>query len=101
MSSRLNGTLVFERSKNSEIAAGETIDIGKKFGDGSLMNIIFPSPDYSNGYDNAMIVRAVNWAKKRYRLTPTRMPNEQYEMRVGKTSYSPKNMRAYTIKKKK
>ena len=54
---------VFERSKNSEIAAGETIDIGKKFGDGSLMNIIFPSPDNSNGYDNAMIVRAVNWAK--------------------------------------
>ena len=92
---------VFERSKNSEIAAGETIDIGKKFGDGSLMNIIFPSPDNSNGYDNAMIVRAVNWAKKRYRLTPTRMPNGQYEMRVGKTSYSPKNMRAYTIKKKK
>ena len=92
---------VFERSKNSEIAAGETIDIGKKFGDGGLMDIIFPSPDYSNGYDNAMIVRAVNWAKKRYRLTPTRMPNGQYEMRVGKTSYSPKNMRAYTIKKKK
>ena len=54
---------VFERSKNSEITAGETIDIGKKFGDGSLMNIIFPSPDNSNGYDNAMIVRAVNWAK--------------------------------------
>lgn len=25
----------------------------------------------------------------------------RYEMRVGKTSYSPKNMRAYTIKKKK
>ena len=92
---------VFEKSKNSEIAAGETIDIGKKFGDGSLMNIIFPSPDNSNGYDNAMIVRAVNWAKKRYRLTPTRMSNGQYEMRVGKTSYSPKNMRAYTIKKKK
>lgn len=92
---------VFERSKNPEIAAGETIDIGKKFGDGSLMNIIFPSPDYSNGYDNAMIVRAVNWAKKRYRLTPTRMSNGQYEMRVGKTSYSPKNMRAYTIKKEK
>ena len=54
---------VFERSKNSEISAGETIDIGKKFGDGSLMNIIFPSPDYSNGYDNAMIVRAENKAK--------------------------------------
>ena len=42
-----------------------------------------------------------NKFKKRYRLTPTRMPNGQYEMRVGKTSYSPKNMRAYTIKKKK
>lgn len=28
------------------------------------------------------------------------MPNGQYEMRVGKTSYSPKNMRGYTIKKK-
>ena len=29
------------------------------------------------------------------------MSNGQYEMRVGKTSYSPKNMRAYTIKKEK
>ena len=58
----------FLPSTKAEIRLGfarhrESIDIGKKFGDESLMNIIFPSPDYSNGYDNAMIVRAVNWAK--------------------------------------
>lgn len=33
------------------------------FGNGSLINIILPSPDNSNSYDNAMIRRAVKWAK--------------------------------------
>ena len=36
---------VLGRTKNSEMAAGETIDMGKRFGNGSLLNIFFPSPD--------------------------------------------------------
>ena len=91
---------IFGRSKNSEIAARETIEIGKQFGNGSLLNLVFPSPDNSNGYDNAMIQRAINWAKKRYKLTPIRMSNGHYEMGVGKTNYSPRNMRVYTTKRK-
>lgn len=90
---------VLRRTKNSEIAAGETIDMGKRFGNGSLLNILFPSPDNSNSYDNAIIKRAVAWAKKRYSLQPIRMPNGQYEMGVGKNDYSPNKMRVYTIKK--
>lgn len=54
----------------------------------------------SYGYDNAMIQRAINWAKKRYKLTPIRMSNGHYEMGVGKTNYSPRNMRVYTTKRK-
>ena len=65
-----------------------------------MLNLVFPSPDNSNGYDNAMIQRAINWAKKRYKLTPIRMSNGHYEMGVGKTNYSPRNMRVYTTKRK-
>ncbi|GAB6950300.1 hypothetical protein JCM15640A_18850 [Hoylesella timonensis 4401737 = DSM 22865 = JCM 15640] len=90
---------VLGRTKNSEKAAGETIDMGKRFGNGSLLNIFFPSPDNSNSYDNAIIKRSVDWAKNRYSLKPIRMPNGQYEIGVGKNDYSPNNMRVYTIKK--
>ena len=90
---------VLGRTKNSEMAAGETIDMGKRFGNGSLLNIFFPSPDNSNSYDNAIIKRSVDWAKNRYSLKPIRMPNGQYEIGVGKNDYSPNNMRVYIIKK--
>ncbi|ERT57630.1 hypothetical protein HMPREF1254_1213 [Prevotella sp. BV3P1] len=88
---------VLGRTKNSEMAAGETIDMGKRFGNGSLLNIFFPSPDNNNSYDNAIIKRSVDWAKNRYSLKPIRMPNRQYE--IGVNDYSPNNMRVYTIKK--
>ena len=91
---------IFKKSKNSEIAAGETIESGKVFGNGKLLNIIFPSPDNSNNYDNAMIKRVTEWAKKRYKLIPIRMSNGEYKIGMGKTNYSPQNMRVYTIKKK-
>ncbi len=55
---------VLRRTKNSERAAGETIYVGKQFGNGRLLNLFFPSPDNSNSYDNAIIKRAVDWAKK-------------------------------------
>ena len=32
----------------------------------ALINLIFPSYDYSNTYDNAMIKRAIDWTKHRY-----------------------------------
>ena len=90
---------VLRRTKNSERAAGETIYVGKLFGNGRLLNLFFPSPDNSNSYDNAIIKRAVDWAKKRYTLKPICMPNGHYEIGVGKNDYSPNNMRVYIIKK--
>lgn len=90
---------VLRRTKNSERAAGETIYVGKQFGNGRLLNLFFPSPDNSNSYDNAIIKRAVDWAKKRYTLKPICMPNGHYEIGVGKNDYSPNNMRVYIIKK--
>ena len=92
---------VLRRTKNSERAAGETIYVGKQFGNGRLLNLFFPSPDNSNSYDNAIIKRAVDWAKKRYTLKPICMPNGHYEIGVGKNDYSPNNMRVYIIKKQK
>jgi len=56
----------YKNSFDSEFAAISTIADGAQFANGSLLNIIFPSYDYSNTYDNAMIRRAVNWAKQRY-----------------------------------
>ena len=91
---------VFNRSKNSEIAAGETIEAGKAFGNGSLINIILPSPDNSNRYDNAMIRRAVKWAKNRYRLQPVLQANGEFEMMATKTGFSPTNMQVYTKKRR-
>ena len=38
-----------------------TIKLGYLFADGTLMNA-----DNSNSYDNAMILRGINWAEKRY-----------------------------------
>jgi RHS repeat-associated protein len=90
---------VLGRTKNSEKAAGETIDMGKRFGNGSLLNIFFSFPDDGNSYDNAIIKRSVDWAKNRYSLMPIRMPNGQYEIGVGKNDYSPNKMRVYTIKR--
>lgn len=43
-------------------AIKETIKLGQKFGDGNL----FGKSDYSNSYDNHMILRACIWTSKRY-----------------------------------
>ena len=58
-------------------------------------------PDTSNSYDNAMIKRAIDWAKNRYSLSPVRTSNGGYEIGVVRKDYSPANMRVYTIKKNK
>ena len=91
----------FRKSKNSEFAAGRTLELGQQFGNGSLWNLLFPSPDTSNSYDNAMIKRATDWAKNRYSLSPVRTSNGGYEIGVVRKDYSPANMRVYTIKKNK
>ena len=56
----------YKNSFDSEFAARSTIADGAQFANGSLWNLIFPSYDYSNTYDNAMIKRAVDWTKHRY-----------------------------------
>ena len=56
----------YKNSFDSEFAARNTIADGAQFANGSLWNLIFPSYDYSNTYDNAMIKRAIDWAKHRY-----------------------------------
>ena len=56
----------YKNSFDPDFAAISTIADGAQFANGSLLNIIFPSYDYSNTYDNAMIRRAVNWARQRY-----------------------------------
>ena len=33
----------FRKSKNSEFAAGRTLELGQQFGNGSLWNLLFPS----------------------------------------------------------
>lgn len=70
------------------------------FGNGSLINIILPSPNNSNSYDNAMIRRAVKWAKNRYRLQPVLQANGEFEMMATKTGFSPTNMQVYTQKRR-
>ena len=56
----------YKNSFDSEYAERNTIADGAQFANGSLWNLIFPSYDYSNTYDNAMIKRAIDWAKHRY-----------------------------------
>ena len=56
----------YKNSFDSEYAERNTIADGAQFANGSLWNLIFPSYDYSNTYDNAMIKRAVDWVKHRY-----------------------------------
>lgn len=46
---------------NVQKARNGTIKLGYLFADGTLMNA-----DNSNSYDNAMILRGINWAEKRY-----------------------------------
>ena len=56
----------YKDSFDSEYAERNTIADGTQFANDSLWNLIFPSYDYSNTYDNAMIKRAIDWAKHRY-----------------------------------
>ena len=75
---------------NHEYAALETIRLGKKFGSGSILQGIFGIADSSNSYDNEMIKRAVDWAKKRYKIVGHDKWNRNAI--IGKSNYSPNEL---------
>jgi RHS repeat-associated protein len=63
-----------------------TIETGQQFGDGTGLN-----SDKSNGYDNAMIRRAINWAAKRYKTVEgSGWFGDDYDLQ--KTKHSPSNL---------
>jgi RHS repeat-associated protein len=63
-----------------------TIETGQQFGDGIGLN-----SDTSNGYDNAMIRRAINWAAKRYKAVEgSGWFGDDYDLQ--KTNHSPSNL---------
>jgi len=82
---------VYKKTGNASAAESQTIMNGQRFGDGSLLNILFPSPDRSNNYDNAMIKRSINWAKKRYGI------NGQTKS-ITINNWPANKMRVYNIK---
>ena len=91
----------YKNSFDSEFAARSTIADGAKFANGSLWNLIFPSYDYSNTYDNAMIKRAVDWAKHRYykSVEHTYFLGIDFSNRVmKKNDYPANNMGVYILK---
>ena len=75
------------------VAASRTIATGKEFGDGAVVG---GESDNSNRYDNAMIKRAVNWAKERYdakRVPNGKNPRNGTHVEVKKTNHSPSNLK--------
>jgi hypothetical protein len=52
-----------EETGSESQAEATTIKIGQEYGEGHIIN---GKSDTSNNYDNLMIRRAINWAKKRY-----------------------------------
>ena len=93
----------YKNSFDSEFAAISTIADGAQFANGSLLNIIFPSYDYSNTYDNAMIRRAVNWAKQRYYKSVEHTYFLGFDFPnwvMKKNDYPASNMSVYTLKSK-
>ena len=91
----------YKNSFDSEYAERNTIADGAQFANGSLWNLIFPSYDYSNTYDNAMIKRAVDWAKHRYykSVEHTYFLGIDFSNRVmKKNDYPANNMGVYILK---
>ena len=83
---------VYKETGNADIAGRKTIEYGYRFGNGSLLNILFPSPDTDNNYDNAIIIRSINWAKNRYSL--------DNEKKLIKNDWPSDKMKVYNIIKK-
>ncbi|MEZ7674129.1 RHS repeat-associated core domain-containing protein [Prevotella sp. 20925_1_30] len=91
----------YKNSFDSEYAERNTIADGAQFANSSLWNLIFPSYDYSNTYDNAMIKRAIAWAKHRYykSVEHTYFLGIDFSNRVmKKNDYPANNMGVYILK---
>ena len=77
-----------ESTGNAETARKRTIQTGQDFGDGEVVG---GKSDNSNGYDNAMIIRAINWAQKRYKvINGSGWFGDTYDLK--KTNHSPSNL---------
>ena len=75
-----------ESTGSVDKARQATIQTGQQFGDGTGLN-----SDTSNGYDNAMIRRAINWAAKRYKAVEgSGWFGDNYDLQ--KTNHSPNNL---------
>ena len=91
----------YKNSFDSEYAERNTIADGAQFANSSLWNLIFPSYAYSNTYDNAMIKRAIAWAKHRYykSVEHTYFLGIDFSNRVmKKNDYPANNMGVYILK---
>ncbi len=87
-----------EQGYSKAQAIRETLASGQKFGDG---NIFGGSKDYSNSYDNHIIVRACLWAKERYEVkqyTEMMKFSMRTTYRLNKTSYAPDNLQKMLTK---
>lgn len=74
-------------------AIKETINIGKKYGDGNLFN---PKEDKSNSYDNHIILKSCLWASKRFiqKTKSHTIFGKEYtrSYELSKTNHSPKEL---------
>lgn len=80
---------------NPRQAILETIETGRKYGDGSFWGRLgLNTPDHTNGYDNYMVLRGAIWASNRYYITGNRegLMGTDYEIK-RMNSFSPSNLR--------
>ncbi|AIS10259.1 hypothetical protein TRE132_63710 [Pseudomonas chlororaphis subsp. aurantiaca] len=57
--------LYFEETKQLEASILKTVETGMKYGDGLP---VFPKEDFSNEYDNYMVLRGALWASENFEL---------------------------------
>lgn len=75
-----------EDGKSHEEATRSTLNTGQRFGDGSLMA---GGSDFSNSYDNHIILRTCLWGQSRYRVTRTEGIIYGHNYSVATTGHSP------------
>lgn len=78
-------TDLLEETGDEDFARKHTIGLGKRFANGIPLTV-----DKTNSYDNAMIVRAINWASNRYELGNQLGGWSNYEL--INTGYSSSNL---------